>query len=321
MFDVKDNTAAAQTFWRSHDLRQRKIMAFFMPKINRVIRRQLVNFVDALRREGVEYARLNLGTIVRHEDMVPVLREMYLRCAYIESNYVLKYLLSGRKSRPMNMELKRIRPRTASFGLSLDELAGTIDDYFRIRVINDSAIPINATTRRYIKKHLLDQVDAGVPVDEAIEAFQEIAITKSPRVWTMMRARAIALTETTKTLSFGGLIGAYMSGLDVEKVWVTSDDEKVRGLPNYRAEFSHVALDGVSSALMGEFYNNEDIKFPGDPEAHIENTINCRCCLYYREKRKPKPRVNRLLQNFLVDFLSRSVGSLVANLFNNDSDE
>lgn len=140
-------------------------------------------------------------------------------------------------------------------------------------------------------------------MNDAIQNFDTLALTG----WgykSLPRAVRIARTESTRALSFGGLIGAYMTGIDVDKVWVTSDDERVRGFPNYPAKYPHVDLDLNVSPLMGAFYNREKIKFPGDPDASIENTANCRCAMFFKETSNPDDEVERDLDDFLTDFLT-----------------
>ena len=101
-------------------------------------------------------------------------------------------------------------------------------------------------------------------------------------------------------MSFGSLLGAYKSGVDVDKMWITCADEKVR-----RSPYSHEILDRQRAGLFKPFNNGEQIKYPGDPDASKANTINCRCCQMFVEKPRARPRVtNRRLTNFLIDFFS-----------------
>ncbi len=283
----------ARRFWRQHNTIQKKIEKKYVPLMFLAIKNQIMDFLGAVKKYGYEYAKSNLNGIVTPNEVIKVLKDLYLKGAYIEGNYVLNYINHNKKHR-----VKR-----ASTGLGFEELAPLIDEYFRIHLIQKSALPITQTTRKMIINHLINEVDRGKPLDTAIHDFTGYAITEGGGK-AKIRANNIIKTESTKVMSFGGLIGAYMSGADLEKVWVTSDDERVRGLPNYNAPYSHVDLDLSVSDLLKPFYNNENIDFPGDPKAHIKNTIRCRCALYYREKVKPKPVVTtRRLSDFITDFL------------------
>lgn len=86
------------------------------------------------------------------------------------------------------------------------------------------------------------------------------------------RALVIARTETVRAQNIGTIMGAADSGIEVKKMWITAQDERVRTSP-----FSHVALEADMVELNEAFNNGEDIMQPGDPNASAANTINCRC--------------------------------------------
>lgn len=311
---------SARHFYAMHHRKQTKIINHFIPKIFAVLKKDMLAVVDAVKKHGHEYAKRHIDTIIKIEPMIPVIKSIYLKSAYVESNFVLNYLRRRKKSHTGGLTTKRLGSESAGFGLGFDDLAPVIDSYFKIRLLNDSAIPINATTKKFVLRHLIREIDNGKDYNTAIKDFMELAIDGlMPKAKT--RARRIAIAESTKALSFGGLIGAYMSGVDVDKIWVTSDDERVRGWPNYYAKYPHVDLDLNASSIFGSFYNGEKIKFPGDPDADILNTAGCRCAMYFKAKREPNPEedfVNpdivglgtpakprkRSLANFLTDFLA-----------------
>ncbi len=313
----------ARRFSASHVRMQKKVENAFVPKIFNAIKEQINTFLKAIDERGYQYAKSNIFTIVPFLPIEKVIKDLYRKAAYIESNYVIGYLARSKKYERFivneegpelfilnpkgkivpnlsGFEVKKKRP---ILGIGFDDLAPLIDQYFQIYLLNNSALPITATTRKIITTYLINQVDAGVPLQQAIEEFKDLAITGgSPS--SLKRAITIARTSSTTALSFGGLIGAYMTGIDVDKVWVTSNDERVRGFPNYPAPFPHTLLDLQEAELMGSFYNGESIRFPGDPEASLENTINCRCAQYFKEKENPAPVEERQLENFLIDLFS-----------------
>lgn len=296
------NSAEARDFWARHSLRQRKIVSHYFARILNVLKGQVNSFIRYMDEHGYSKAKANIHTIVEFQPVAKVIKSLYQKSAYIESNYVLSYLKDGQKRAPI--------------GITFNDLGGVVDEYFKIYLLNNSALPITEYTRKLISTHLFDQVDTGVPLDEAIKNFKDLAVT-----WTGVggrsfnRAKLIAQTETTMAMSFGQLIGAYMSGIDVDKVWVTSEDERVRGYwPTPHAPFPHTALDLQKTELMGAFYNGEKIKFPGDPEASIANVAGCRCSMYFREKARPKPTVLRRLKNFIRDmFVSNIISDVIIN--------
>lgn len=294
----------ADDFMYTHRRLQAKVEKYFIPKITKAIKDQLISFVNAVKSHGYGYAKTNIFTIVRFDGIAQIIKQLYRKAGFIQANNVIGYInRRGRKS----FDFKRISSGRggAEFGISLEDLAPVIDSYFEIYLLNKSALPITRTTRKYIIQHLVSEVDSGKDLQQALDDFTNLAITEG-REYAPKRARMIALTEGTRALSFGGMIGAYMTGVDVDKVWVTCDDERVRdpNHPMYRhggwpVPFPHTNLDLQESELLGSFYNGENIKFPGDPDASIENTANCRCALYY--KKKSDESEQRDITNFLID--------------------
>jgi hypothetical protein len=289
-------------FWHLHNRRQLKLQGHYEARINTAIKNQYRSFVREVEINGYEYAKKNLFTIVKFTEVAEIIKDLYLKSAYVESNYVLNYLRRKGKNKigqierkAFAFETKRVRPR---FGIGFDDLAPIIDQYFQIYLLNNSALPITATTRNIIIKHLINEVDSGKPLARALEDFTDLAITGGSTL-SLPRAVMIARTESTRAMSFGGMLGAYMTGIDVDKVWVTSDDERVRVHP-----YSHVALDMSEVDMKGAFYNREYIRFPGDPKASIQNTANCRCAMFFKEKDDPDKEEIRDIRNFLIDIFS-----------------
>lgn len=272
-----------------HERRLKAIEAYFVPKISVILKNDYRKAIASLRANGAHYTRNHLFTMIHVEPVSNMMKQIYLKSAYTQAKYVGGYIKQNR--------VKKFR----TFGVSLNDLAPVIDQYFEIYLLRQSALPITETTRKVIIKHLLDEVDSGVSLEDAIKNFTDLAITGgTPNA--VSRAVRIARTESTKALSLGGLIGAYMTGVDVDKNWITNHDNRVRGVPNYDAPYPHTELDRSMASLFDSFYNGEDIRFPGDPEASIENTINCRCAMLFTEKENGLDEdVNRSIDNFLND--------------------
>jgi hypothetical protein len=311
----KINRTRMRRFSELHVRMQRGIEKSFIPQVDAAIKKQITVFLKGIDDFGLEYMQRNVIIKIPFREIQSVIKRIYYKTAFIESNYVLNYLRERRKGitglcNRFGFEYKR----GGSLGVGFGELATIIDQYFQVYLLNNSALPITATTRRIVIDHLIAEVEKGVPLAQALAEFKDLALTGGS-VFSLPRAIRIAKTESTRGLSFGGMIGAYMTGVDVDKVWVTSNDERVRGLPNYPAEFSHVLLDLQGVPMLGNFYNGEMIRFPGDPEASISNTVNCRCAMFFKEKQNPAPQVIRSLNNFLGSmfpgFIIGAAGELI----------
>lgn len=288
-------------YWQRFRARQRAIEKAYIGEIHREIRRQFNAFIIAIREGGFEYARLNINNVVRPDGITAVLKRMYKTAILTEGNYIFNGLVNNR------LTLKAVASRPA-FGVGFEDLGNLVDDYFNIYLIEKSPLPIAQTTKRIIRDKLINQVDAGVPLEAAIKNFRELALTSGPhkeRVISQARAINIIQTESIRAMSFGELIGAYMSGVDCDKMWITCNDERVRARP-----YSHRALDRQVTTLFGSFSNGEPIKFPGDPDASLENTVNCRCTMFFRKRARQRPQ-ERNIGNFLSDFFG---GFMIGNL-------
>lgn len=298
-----------EEYWDRFRARQKGIEKRFAPQMNTEIRKQFNSFLYSIKVNGYQYSKARIDSIIKFDGVARVLKQLYKVSGYVESNYVYSSLIRDKR-----MEIKRLGG-PATFGVGFDELGSLVDEYFRIYQLSKSAIPISETTKKYIRNHLINKVDFGTPLDQAIRQFRELALTSGEhpdRVISRSRAKNIILTESTRAMNFGGLIGAHMTGIDLDKVWVTCHDERVRQQPVSR--FSHRVLDRQYTDMMGAFNNGENIKFPGDPEASEDNTINCRCTMFFKEKERAKPRVkNRSITSFLTDFF---LGTIFQNVFN-----
>lgn len=279
------NTAKVDKYRNDHERRQRTIEKFFIPKIAGVLNDDYKRSIQSVRSNGAHYTRNHLHSVVLLEPVIKLIKSIYLRSTYVEANYVGGYIKRNR--------LKKFR----TFGTTLEDLAPVIDSYFEVYLLNQSALPITSTTRKIITKHLLDEIDSGKSLEQAITDFEEIAITGQGK--SEARALRIARSESTRAMSFGGLIGAYMTGVSVDKLWVTSNDERVRGYSS-RVPFPHTQLDFNQTGLFGSFHNGEEIKFPGDPQASPDNTVNCRCTMLFIQTGLDED-TERSIDNFLND--------------------
>jgi hypothetical protein len=131
---------------------------------------------------------------------------------------------------------------------------------------------LDGIVRRAVKA---DQPIAAVDIDKIVTAYQNRAIR-----W---RALNIARTETLRAVQAGNF-EAYQQAVDsgkvaaqsVRKVWNSAHDNRVRQ--------THRALNGESAGINESFVSPSGarLRYPLDPLAPLEETINCRCNLTYR---------------------------------------
>ncbi len=85
------------------------------------------------------------------------------------------------------------------------------------------------------------------------------------------RAERIARTELVGATNYGSLVGAQQTGLELNKVWLSSRDGVVRK--------AHTAMEGEKTRKDSIFSNG--LRYPGDPNGRAEDVINCRCTMFF----------------------------------------
>jgi uncharacterized protein with gpF-like domain len=87
------------------------------------------------------------------------------------------------------------------------------------------------------------------------------------------RKRTIAEQESQTSYNAGTYFGGIRMG-GATKTWVTRRDSRVRG--------EHILLHGKTVDIKDGFpVSDATLRFPGDPLAPINLTINCRCRLKF----------------------------------------
>jgi uncharacterized protein with gpF-like domain len=177
-------------------------------------------------------------------------------------------------------EMIRTIPKSVGINLVLkgkqqDLWSQTIQAYLGRNNL-DFVAGIDETTRN----HIVGTLQRGMKEGWTTERMEnEILSSGVP----LHRASTIVRTEITRASSIALLVAADSIPYVMDKVWITSDDERVRGASMYpHATYPHTILHEKFVDLYQSFYNGQPIRFPGDPKAHPSNTINCRCTLNFR---------------------------------------
>lgn len=139
--------------------------------------------------------------------------------------------------------------------------------------------PAKALTRelrdRRFDSRVLSASEGGEPLTaEQIETMAKSYTNRALR----FRAEAIARTEAQTALHESqqqAMEQAVETGLfnqtDIKFIWRTSHDSRVRD--------SHIAMDGQVKKMGEPFISGLGnlLEYPGDPNAPVEDVINCRC--------------------------------------------
>lgn len=156
------------------------------------------------------------------------------------------------------------------------------DDALRARIANiarnrsrRSSARVAKTTQARINKIIARGVEKDKSRSEIADEIRKRAGGKISKA----RARVIAETEVHSASNAGELAQVQELGVPVTKEWASMKDELVRP--------DHQEADGEVAELDEAFdVGDDELMFPGDPDAPIEQTINCRCIMVYNSNRK-----------------------------------
>jgi len=136
-------------------------------------------------------------------------------------------------------------------------------------------VNVSKTTRKRIRKQVVKALQAGTPIPEFAKTL------RNDYGFSRQRGMLIGRTEMVSASNAGSLIGAQESGVPTIKKWLSTMDDRTRGLKG--EFFDHWSMSGRSADAEGFFnVSGELMQYPGDSsQASPGNTINCRCTLTY----------------------------------------
>jgi len=137
------------------------------------------------------------------------------------------------------------------------------------------------TVRQTYLEHLREIITFGVNDGKSMSQIAtELTKKINQRNFYRWQALRIARTETTASANYASTIAGDVSGVLLDKVWISATDNRTRKPP--KSEFNHLQMNGVRIPKQEHFkvpFNGgfEKVMFPGDPKASAGNVINCRC--------------------------------------------
>ena len=139
----------------------------------------------------------------------------------------------------------------------------------------------------YLVKFIADRIEQGQDIRTIARDLQKHILSRGFYRWQIER---IVRTETTAAANQGAIRAGDSSNVIWEKVWISSRDARTRRRPD--DQFDHFEMDGVR-ADKGEKFNVQGdlLDYPGDPNGHPANVINCRCTVAVRAKRDENGRI------------------------------
>lgn len=234
-------------------------------------------FITDAQTNGLIAAKNRLDSLIYHTAVTKVIEKLFKRYAFQQAVNTYRELSRQVKK----FQRKKDDGDTGAFGFNA-EWNSQIIDYLRQYLLRKAVIPVTETT----KKIILDVLDQGQQNGWGVERILTELKTQTDEL-TEMRARRIIRTELGIAGQFGQKMVADSFEFETQKEWIAANDHRTRD--------SHRKVDGevidtdhdfqVPLIKKGVQIGVDLMTGPGDPEAHAENIINCRCTLGYRPKR------------------------------------
>ena len=149
---------------------------------------------------------------------------------------------------------------------------------------------------RFIRTIVAKGLEEGKSISEMASEMQRIIKSRNFYRWQALR---IARTETTTASNYAASVASEVSGVFLDKIWISAMDARTRRPPE--SLFDHYAMNLKSVPIKEAFnVNGEKIMFPGAAltpsgnETSAQNIINCRCTVAEIVRRDSEGRIIRL---------------------------
>jgi hypothetical protein len=253
----------------------RKQEDVFLKPVQRAIHSKVAIVIEKLREGGVSAANAWLTMDFHNEEIEKVIRELYQVVGLKHARLNYSRLLPETRGR----KFMNIHMQTKGFGFN-KEWANFITNFLNRYLLEKVTIEISHTTRDALLRALSIMTTQGLSVDGMISHLQD---------WPYERYQAarIVRTEVNRAANAGATAQQETSEYQQLKQWIAVHDNRTRGMKP-KDHTSHIGLDGVkidSEDVFVDPRNGDRLRFPGDPNASAESTINCRCAIGYEFKR------------------------------------
>jgi len=133
----------------------------------------------------------------------------------------------------------------------------------------------------YVNEIIAKGIEDGKTIRQIASGMTKVINNRNFYRWQALR---IARTETTTASNYAATVSSKVSGVLMDKVWISSQDSRTRRTP--KSKFDHATMNQVRVALEEPFnVNGELIMYAGAPftpqgtPTSAQNIINCRCSI------------------------------------------
>ena len=167
---------------------------------------------------------------------------------------------------------KQINEKNFTIDGFLNEFQRTLINF----LVNNEGSRITTVRQSYIQ-YLTQIMTKGIEEGKTISMIStDMTKLIKSRNFYRWQALRIARTETTAASNYAATVSSSVSGVLMDKVWVSALDVRTRQAPD--SKFDHYHMNQIKVPLDKEFnVSGEKLMFPGDPKGSAGNVVNCRC--------------------------------------------
>lgn len=237
----------------------------FIPKLIRIIKQFRSDFAADLKAHGQHTAISNLQRKPIPEKLTPLIQAIYKSAG-----------LMGAKMTAEEIN-EAVKQKAAGFGRN-EQWIREVVRYLQLHMLG-FVQDITDTMRDDIIKILQRGIDEQLSIYEIVKNLQAANMIEA-------RAKVIARTEIVRAANVGHSVAAKSFPYEVNKKWSAAKDHRTRE--------SHKIING-HTVDENDFFKVpvyqgkkqigfDEMLYPGDPNAHASNTVNCRCRVLYEPK-------------------------------------
>ena len=210
---------------------------------------------------------------------------------------------------------KDIKRKVSKKNAAIDNYNAFMREYLNRYLLSRSVKPIEETQRKIMAEIIAQGVEEGIGTNKIAARLR--ALTENPA-----RAKLITRTETGRAMNTGAMFAAANSGLEVNKVWDSAQNNRTRRVP--RNQTDHLRMNGISVPFYQPFFvpgmrGFEAMMYPCDAQGSAMNVCNCRCAVSFVPTGRVKPTLGGNEFDTVINFVLNNLVTL--NIINAASNE
>ena len=217
--------------------------------------------------KNVPFDKMTIGTYKAY--LIGYVNKKMIFDSYIKVYEEIGTKHGKRVGRQIN---KQINQKDFTVDAFLNEFQKTLVKF----LVDNEGSRITSVRKSYIQ-YLTQIISKGVEEGKTLSMIatdmEKLIKSRNFYRWQALR---IARTETTAASNYAATVSSSVSGVLMDKVWVSALDARTRQAPD--SKFDHYHMNQVKVPLEDAFnVSGEKLMFPGDPNGSGGNVINCRC--------------------------------------------